>query len=147
MEINFRPLKICFITVLNVILFMYRQETFVLILILHFFSLSYACIRRLKAILSFHTTFVNKLADAQTHTFVYLFCHSPKLRHRVIIRIPDSAPACTSISPSLHLWSLLFFKLLFYYNAQRSICFISVETFIYLLEIKLPAIRNMLTCG
>lgn len=99
-----------------------------------FFSLSYACIRRLKAILSFHTTFVNKLADAQTHTFVYLFCHSPKLRCGVI-RLPDSAPACTSISPSLQLWSLLFFKLLFYYNAQRSICFIRVETFIYLLEI------------
>lgn len=104
---------------------------------------------RLKDILSFHTTFLNKIADAQTHTFVYLFCHTPKLRHGVIIRLPDSAPAylCTSISPSLQLWPILVFKLLFYYNAQRSICFIRVETFIYLLEIKLPVVRNMLTCG
>lgn len=112
-----------------------------------FFSLSYACMGRLKAILSFLTTFVNKIADAQTHTFVYLFCHSPKLCHGVIIRLPDSASACTSISPSLQLWPLLFLKLLFYYNVQRSICFIRVETFIYLLEIKLPAIRKMLKCG
>lgn len=147
MEINFRPLKICFRTVLDVILFMYHQETFILILRLHFFSLSYACIRSLKVILSFHTTFVNKLADTQTHTFVYLFCLSPKLRHGVIIRLPDSEPACTSISPSLQLWSLLVFKLLFYYNVQCSIGVVGVETFIYLLEIKLPAIRNMLTCG
>lgn len=128
MEINFRPLKICFRTVLDVILFVpgnvysYFEITF--------FSSSYACIRRLKAILSFHTTFVNKLADAQTHTFVYLFYHSPKLHHGVIIRLLDSAPACASISPSLQLWSLLVFKLLFYYNAQCSIGFIRVETFI-----------------
>lgn len=128
-------------------LFVYRQETFVLILILHFFPLSYAYMGRLKAILSFHTTFVNKIADAQTHTFVYLFCHSPKSRHGVIIRLPDSATACTSISPSLQFWPLLVFKLLFYYNVQRSICFIRVQTFIYILEIKLPVIRNMLKCG
>lgn len=91
LEIKFQQLKICFGVVLYVVLFDNLQKIDALVdkkVFLCFMHLwkdyklhTFKC----------HTTYVNKIVDAQKHVFVYSFYYSPKFHCRAITLLADSA--------------------------------------------------------